>query len=474
MGTTAATPEVHVSEADAFTLRMERDPLLRSTIVAVAVFDRAPEWDSFVDRIERATRLAPTFREKLVATPLGLASPRWVVDPDFDLTWHLRRTRVPEGGDLAAVLEFARTTGMTAFDHDRPLWEFTLVEGLPDARAALVMKVHHSLTDGIGGIQIASHVVDLEREPAEHGPLPAPPIGGRRGPLADLAEAVGHDVRAALDLADSLVRRAPSMAFDVVKHPASAFETARSTTASLARFVRPITSTRSTVMRARRLQWHYDVLDVPLAPLKAVSATVDGTLNDAFVTAIGRGFRAYHDHHGAMVNELRMAMPISLRTDDDAAGGNHVTLVRFDVPVGRADPSVLLREVGAVCRAQREEPALAYSSLVAAVLNLLPVAAVGGMLKHVDLLTSNVPGFPMDVFVSGARLEAFYPFGPTIGAAANVTLMSYRGTCHVGVNTDTGAVPDPDVLMACLRASFDELVALPATPRRRPTRKPAR
>jgi hypothetical protein len=86
------------------------------------------------------------------------------------------------------------------------------------------------------------------------------------------------------------------------------------------------------------------------------------------------------------------------------------------------------------------------------------------MLKHVDLLASNVPGFPMEVFVAGARMEAFYPFGPTIGSAANVTLMSYRGTCHVGVTTDSGAVPDPDLLMRCLKESFDEIVALGEPP----------
>ena len=97
------------------------------------------------------------------------------------------------------------------------------------------------------------------------------------------------------------------------------------------------------------------------------------------------------------------------------------------------------------------------------------------MLKHVDLLASNVPGFPVEVFVSGAEVLGFYAFGPTTGASANVTLMSYRDTCHIGVNTDAGAVPDPDVLLACLRESFGDLVALGRTPprKRSPRPKPA-
>ena len=75
------------------------------------------------------------------------------------------------------MLEIARKIGMAAFDPARPLWEFTLVEGLADGGAALVLKVHHSLTDGIGGIQVAQHVIDLSPEPADLGPMPDLPVG---------------------------------------------------------------------------------------------------------------------------------------------------------------------------------------------------------------------------------------------------------------------------------------------------------
>lgn len=455
--------EAHVSEADAFTLRMERDPLLRSTIVAMAILDRSPDWDHFRRRIDRASRLVPTFRSKLLETPFRLAPPRWVLDPDFDLSWHLRRVRVPSGGDVPAVLEFARNTGMTAFDRERPMWEITLLEGLEDGRAALVIKVHHALTDGIGGVQITAHAVDLTREPVE---MEEPPIPhrGRHGLVADLVEALVHDARVFGNVGRTAVRSAPAALARTATSPAHTVAEFAATASSLARFVRPVVSTRSPLMRQRRLQWHYDLLDVPLQPLKDAAARVDGSLNDAFVTGVAGGVRLYHDHHGTMLNQLRLSMPISLRTEDDAEGGNHITLARFDVPVGRADPLERMREIGAVCRAEREEPSLAYSNQVAAVLNLLPPATLGGMLKNVDLVASNVPGFPSEVYVSGAKVESFHPFGPTTGTSANVTLMSYRDVCHIGVNTDTGAVPDPDLFLACLRESFAEVTSLADAP----------
>ena len=464
------TVEPHVGEADAFTFRMERDPLLRSTIVAVALLDRAPRWDHLVRRTDRATRLVPSFRAKLVESPFRLASPRWVLDPDFDLRWHMRRLRVPTGGDMASVLEFARITGMTAFDPERPLWELTVLEGLPDGKVAIVMKVHHALTDGIGGIQVINHAVDLSREPVEME-MPPPPQRGSHGLVPDVAEALVHDARGLRSTGQAVLGGLPGSLARAAANPARAVTGLLSTTTSLARFVRPVTSTRSQIMRGRRLQWHYDVLDVGLESLRAAAERVDGSVNDAFVAAVAGGVRHYHDQHGSMVSQLRMSMPISLRSDEDPEGGNRITLVRFDVPVGRADPLERVREVGAACRAQRDEPSLAYSNQVAAVLNLLPAATVGGMLKHVDLVVSNVPGIPVEVFVSGAKVEALYPFGPTTGTAANITLMSYRGVCHIGVNTDSGAVPDPDLFLACLEESFGEMVGVGETSSKRKTRR---
>ena len=110
-----------VREVDAFAVHMEEDPLLRSTIVAVALFDTTPDWDVFVDRMERATRLAPSFRSLLVQPPLRLGPLRRVPDPDFDLSWHLRRMAAPAPHTLDEVLSFASTSGMTAFDVARPL-----------------------------------------------------------------------------------------------------------------------------------------------------------------------------------------------------------------------------------------------------------------------------------------------------------------------------------------------------------------
>jgi diacylglycerol O-acyltransferase / wax synthase len=471
------TPEVHVRQTDAFTRKMERDPLLRSTIVAVTLFEQSPDWQVLEERIERATRLTPTFRQRLVASPLGLAPPRFEFDPDFDLSWHLRRIAAPSPGTLDTVLEFARKAGMAAFDPARPLWEFTLVEGLENGHAALVLKVHHSLTDGIGGIQVAQHVIDLSPEPADLGPLPdlpeiEPLRFGLAGPLLD---ALGYDLSHVAQTSLSRLRVLPRDTIRALRDPRGAMNDAITTTLSIARFVRPITNTLSPVMTARKLAWHYEVLDLPVDALKraAKSDGMEGTLNDAFLAAITGGLRRYHERHAASVDQLRVAMPVSVRQADDPEGGNRVTLMRFEVPVSLEHPSIRLRAIKRICGELRHDAAIPYSNTIAGVLNLLPNQVTGGMLKHVDFLASNVPGLDQPVWLGGARMLAFYPFGPTIGAATNITLMSYDGNCCIGVNMDAGAVRDPGVFMECLGEGFDEVLALGDESARRATPRPA-
>ena len=164
--------------------------------------------------------------------------------------------------------------------------------------------------------------------------------------------------------------------------------------------------------------------------------------------------------HGTPVDWLRVTMPISLRTAGDPEGGNRITLERFVVPVGETDAGARVRMTGWQCRAARNEEALPLSDPVAGLLNLLPSGVIGSMLKHVDFLASNVPGVPVPLYLAGAPVTGYYAFGPTTGAAVNVTLVSYRGTCCVGCTVDTAAVPDPEKLTACLRDGFDEVLAL--------------
>ena len=452
--------DFHLGPADSFAVSMERDPLLRSTMVAVALFDSPPDLGVLTWRLDRLTRVSPVFRQRLSTTPLGIAPPRFRSDPEFDLSLHLRRVGATEPRTIETVLELARLAGMTAFDPERPLWEFTLVEGLTGGRAALIMKVHHALTDGIGGVQLLAQLVDLQREPSDVGALPALSEVVSTGPLEAWRDALSFDVVRATRALATWLDAVPTIAVKFAREPVATIADAAAVVTAIARFVRPVTTTLSPVMRDRRMGRHYATLDVPLKPMREAGKLVGGTVNDCFVSGVTGGLRRYHERHDAPVESLRLTMPISVREEGDPEGGNRITLARFEVPVSIEDPLHRMREIRAKCIALRNDRALPWSDATATMLQLLPSSITGGMLKHVDFVASNIPGFPFPVFVGGAELIGFYAFGPTLGAALNVVLMSYRGTCHLGINMDAGAVPDPELLLSCLHEGFEEVLAL--------------
>jgi diacylglycerol O-acyltransferase len=178
------------------------------------------------------------------------------------------------------------------------------------------------------------------------------------------------------------------------------------------------------------------------------------------VAAVAGGLRRYHEKHGVTVGDLHLTMPMSLRADDDEIGGNRITLMRFDAPVGVTDPAERIRQIHDRTAKVRHERSLPYTQWIAGALNMMPRWYIGSILRHVDFLCSDVPGIPVPVFLGGARVTAQYAFGPTIGAAVNVTLLTYQDTCELGLDVDTGAIPDYDVFYECLVAGFDEVLVL--------------
>jgi diacylglycerol O-acyltransferase len=449
-----------MGDSDAFAWYMERDPTLRSTIVGVAWLEQSPDWGTLVANIDRATRLIPMFRQRVVEPPGRLAPPRWTFDDRFDLTWHVRRIDSPAPHTAATVIGLARNAAMTAFDHAHPLWEFTLVEQLEGERAALVMKVHHALTDGIGGMQLALELFDLEPTPAAAPSTPAGPHGETLGTRTLIRDSLVRDWERVFGFVSHATVSAVPSVWRATCHPmtsaSEAFETAR----SLARTIAPVSETLSPIMKDRSIARQLDMVEVQLKDLKRAAATASGSLNDGFMAAVTGGLRRYHEHHGAPVDELRVTLPISIRTPQDPPGGNHITLIRFAVPVADPDPASRIRAMSRLCRAARDERSLHFTAAIAGTLNLLPQGVVGSMLKHVDFVASDIPGFAFPVYLAGAAVERYVAFGPTTGTAVNLSLLSYHGTCCVGITIDTAAVADPERLAECFREGFEEVLAL--------------
>ena len=467
-----------MSQSDSLMLDIERDPQLRSTITSVWMLDRTPDWQRFIHKLRRCVAEIPRLRQRAVSDGLGLAPPRWEFDAEFDLDYHVRRMAASnttgdlsnEGGGASALrtlLDIAQPIGMQAFDMARPLWEFYWVDGLPGGRAGLIMKLHHAVSDGVGLVRMTENMIERSRESdgSENEPIAKLPAVETVTDGARIRDAARARVRADLDRSRVLAEAFGTGIGRLLREPREAARAWSDQAGSLGRLLAPVSEPMSPIMRRRSLSVHFDGLVVPLDDLKRAGKSVGGTLNDAFVGAVAGGLRQYHEQQGMPVEELRMNMPINMRSGGDAQdAGNQFAPVRFPVPVGIANPAARMRRIHELVAQQRAEPALQFMDGISAAIGSLPFGGAsritGAMIKAIDFTTSNVPGPRRSVYVSGARIEHMYGFGPLVGAAANVTCFSYDGDLAIGVNTDRAAITDPALFSECLRKGIDEVLSV--------------
>jgi WS/DGAT/MGAT family acyltransferase len=302
-------------------------------------------------------------------------------------------------------------------------------------------------------------LLDLERDPAEEPAAPADdedtPLE-RATPLGVLGRTLVHVSGRPWDMA----RGAVAMGASALRDPKKFVEMAGSIRDQV--FIEG--AALSPLMTERSLGRRFDLLTVQLDDAKAAAQALGGTVNDVFVAGIAGGLGLYHERMGTPAEELRLAMPISLRESSEGVSGNRFTPVRVVVPVAPKDPVERFAAVHERLHAARGEPALNLLEPLAGLVGLLPTSLVVPVTRSqsrtIDFIASNLRGAPIDLYLGGALIEHNHPMGPCTGCAVNVTTLSYRGNLDMGINSDTAAVTDPDTLVESLQESFDELVAV--------------
>jgi len=524
----AAEPVVtdRMSDFEALMWQLEKSPLLANTMANVTILDRPPDRRRFQATMRSAVQKVPRLHSRAVPAPGRLANPMWVDDPEFDLDHHLRWVNLGGHGTRDDLYEFVATITRQPFDRERPLWDFVIVEGLEGGRAAMVQRMHHTITDGEGGIRLSVAFLDLERTPEDtrngrgdattNDPGNARPTEagsgdhtadgatadgatadgatgdeatadeattdgatGREAPgeptmLGEAARALGHTVRTRSGQLVGAIGSAGNMA----RHPTDAAEFARSAARQV---VMP--NRCSPLWTQRSLQRWYGTTTLDLARVKEAAHALGGSVNDFFVAGAAAGAAAYHVRHGAPVEHLRVSMPISVRHGankrepadgaakaDAMAGGNAFSPAQTLLPTSPIDPAAQFRAVHDTLGTAKAERALGVVDGAAPVLNLLPTAALVATGERatasVDFVVSNVRAAPFDLYIAGALMEANYPVGPLAGTAFNITTMSYRGQLFIGLHVDPVAVEDPAGLLADIDAAYDALFAAAGDGRR--------
>jgi diacylglycerol O-acyltransferase len=470
-----------MNETEAIMWAVEAEPMFRSDFANLVILDGQPDEARIRSKVQRAIAAIPRMRERVVDAPFDLAPPMWIEDPEFDADYHLRKVAVPAPGDRRALLDLVGTLIATPLDRSRPLWEFTLIEGLADGTTALLQQVHHTITDGVGGLKLSVELLDLTPDP----------------PASELAHA-GEHVDASLnthesahEFAHEYVAPLPSALANVwstgnwfvteaqrglgalarglvarVHHPQQIphdVRIAAQLAASLQRQVFITDTARSPLMKQRSLARYIDIASFPIDDAKSVSRKLGGTLNDFFVTAVAGALGTYYADMGIDVDELRMSMPISTRGSRVSSTENAFAPARVLVPT-RHDCRTRFLDIHDRLQGVRQELAVEAAGSLAGLFAALPDVAIVAIMRQqantIDFATSNLRGSPIPLYAGGCKIVGSYPIGPRSGCAVNATLLSYEDQCMIGFNIDPYIVTHPEHFMECFRTEVAALYAL--------------
>lgn len=453
-------------------------------IAYACVFDpkTAPDGYSFDGVRALLDERLPTltsFRRRLVPVPLGLDHPRWVDDPEFDLSNHLHRAALPApGGPEEFTAMVARVMGRP-LTPAQPPWEMHVIEGLAGGRVGLIAKVHHSVIDGVAGAQLLAQLLDLSAE-GRAVTETCPPWLPPRLPsqtrmvteaLPNVLQSPMRLLRAASEVGRTslrLARRALDKAAGPVSIPLGAPAT----------FELPVCAQRAV-----------SFAELDMAQVRALKERYGSTINDVVLAVCSGALRTHLIAQGEQSEQPLVAIvPVSVRADEHDDLGNHLSAMFVPLSNDVLTPLERLRtvrEASASCKGQEREVGFGpMASLLADAMPPViarPVIQLGvrsGILRKLrpgNLMVSNVPGPTFPLYFAGMELCEVYPLGPVVdGVALNITVQSYRESLYVGLNACATAVPDLPVLAAAMVEELGLLNRMATRARRQATAASAR
>jgi diacylglycerol O-acyltransferase len=424
-----------------------------------------PSTSELLEQIRERLHLVPRYRHKLASTPLDSGRPVWVDDPNFNLDYHIRHTALPSPGGWEQLCALTARIYSQQLDRSKPLWEMWLIEGLEDDRFALITKTHHSLVDGIGGVDLATVLFDLSPDP--------PPLkhSGRAwephtepGVIDLVAAGVKGAVRAGVELTQRAV--------GAVTHPDRSLARAREVVEGLGEVIwaelnpAPETPLNLPIGPHRR----YYGIAASLEDFKTVKNAFGGTVNDVVLAVVTGALRAFLISRGRRVEgvEMRALVPVSVRAESDRGEvGNRLVAVRSPLPVYIADPIQRLHFVSREMDGLKASKQALGAEVIAGAQNFAPptllaqASRLNFSTRLFNLIVTNIPGTQFPLYVLGRELLEAYPiaFLPENHALA-IAILSYNGKMNFGLLGDFDSLPDLDVIRTNLVEELATLVEL--------------
>lgn len=475
----AKATRLTTQDASFYFLDASNTPMHLGSLAILELPESGLDFEAVLRLIESRLQLVPRYRQKVREVAFGLARPVWVDDPDFDITYHVRRSAVPSPGGEEQLHDLVARLTSRPLDTTRPLWEMYVVEGLAGNRCAVYTKSHSALVDGEHALEISQVILD-ERDVA-------PPAGDDLW-MPEPAPSEPALVAAALAQLVSQPREGVETLQMTLRDTTSVIGETADVLGKLVALVRtaaqpaPSSPLNAPISRNRR----FAVARTDLGRYRKIRARYGCSINDVVLTVVTGAMRTWLLARGEPVSEastLRALAPMSICEahpgtngtsvvevcGDDEHGVPHGRTSSFllDLPVGEPNPVIRLSHVAhateAFARQSRQVTArtmIRLSGFAPASLHARGARVASSLSQRMfNVMVTNAPGPQLPLYLAGMRMVEMYPVSPLLkNQTLSIALTSYDGHVHYGLNADRDALPDVDVVAASLHESLEELV----------------
>lgn len=410
-----------------------------------------------------ATRLLqyPRFRQRALDDGPRAA---WIPEAELELAYHLQIHRL-SGPDPALALRCAIGREMALdLDHRQPLWRICFYVVRPGL-VTLLFRAHHAMADGVALMRLLLQIADPHGHPSAshrtHAGAAPVPLPRRRGPL--------RHVITRLDQVNELLVGAGEQLRAGLADPPAAVAKLRSAAGIAANVLQVLRlgddnppSLRTGLSGQRLVDWGEPL---PLTALHRQAQARGVTINDLFLNALAGALGNCMRRQGPLPEQqnLRVAIPVTLRTEQDGDFGNSFGLVLLDLPIGMTDAEQRLLKVHQEMKRLKHSGQARALLISLALASKLPVALETRLVNLVSgkaaAVVSNLPGPEEVLHFGGARLSKAVFWPPQAGnVGLGISLLSYAGKLSFGISCDAAVLPNPH---SVIQAFEQELMTLP-------------
>jgi diacylglycerol O-acyltransferase / wax synthase len=475
--------------------------------------------------IESRIHLAPLFTRKLAFMPFDLANPIWLTDHNLDLDWHIQQLTLPKPGSMAQLEAAVAKLHEGMLDRDRPLWQFTIIEGLASGEVAFTSRIHHAGLDGQGGVALAQAVLDIETKPAtrsasadkksastmppsaakmlsaafrnsvaQYGKILKAGVGAGAGAAKMAGAMIGTAGMSMLTSSEAKKRGAPTEQLSGLANVAEFAGAVGKNMAKVKATDTPLQAAKKMLPKGMKLgprtplnvaitgKRSFTTARIPLAEAKLIAKHFNVKINEVILATVAGALRRHYAKDKKIIAKPMIgAVPASLRAPGDTTQSNQVTMMLVNMATQMADPAKRIAAIrassatakmltssmkGATSTLVSDLPSLGIPWLMSVITPLYKSAVSTNRIPVVaNVVISNVPGPPMPLYMAGAVMTSYFPVSiVTHGLALNLTIHSYAGSLDYGLIAAKEQVPKLGDFVKHLYAAHAELMALLPAP----------